>query len=924
MGFALSPDPDADPGDDPCRATTSGALRYGHFEISVGPDGHPIELGAGAMAVTYRARDTILDRPVALKVIDQTLADHAAARSRFLREARAAAQLHHANVASVTHYGEQDGECYYAMELVEGETLEQRVRRDGPLSPDVTLEIAVQVARALAAAETCGVVHRDLKPSNIMIASDGSERGGDSVSVKVIDYGLAKAMAAESPLGLDQTRGAFVGTPGFASPEQFARNGDDRIDLRSDIYSLGVTIWYLLTGRVPFVAGSLDEIHSRQIEAKLPLEQLAAAKTPECLREMLKSMLAVDLNARPQSARELLTALRRCQQPAVSLEAVREARRSWRKIATAAALFTAVVLAAVWWSRGLNPAQASDRSVAILPFENRNLTGDDAFFTVGVQEEIGTAIGSFGSLKVIGSRSTQAYREKSRELAKIGRELSVGHVVEGSVWRGEGRIQVSARLVQCATGAVVWAAEFERPLEDVFAVKGEIVAAVAERLGVRLSASQRAALAAAPTRDMQAYDLLLRSRQVPRSAATFVGMRRFLTRRIALTEEAIARDPSFALAYCELARVCAAFYSIRAGATQEELAPDHAARAEAALQKARAINPDNGELHLTESYFHLKVSQDLNAALAAANRARAHLPNQPEVEEIAGSVALTQGRWDDALRALERARLLTPNRIVYRIELAQTYRLLRRFGEYEAVVAEMIRNCGGDPGTLIFNAANGALDSRGDTRLLREAFAEFDARKDLKATDRDELSILFALDDRDPDALDRALAASTQPRLHSWGTPFPKAWYAALACKMRGDNAGLQRALTEARADVEQSLAAEPKNGRALSLLALIDAGLGHVDEAVNAAQRAIELSASSAQDAPVAKCYLAAVYAWTGQADLAFATLESLVRQPAGRAEPSQPSYGDFRLNPIWDPLRSDPRFTALQRQLTQPAADR
>ncbi|HEX8678626.1 MAG TPA: protein kinase, partial [Chthoniobacterales bacterium] len=139
MGFALSPDPDADPGDDPRRATTSGALRYGHFEISVGPDGHPIELGAGAMAVTYRARDTILDRPVALKVIDQTLADHAAARSRFLREARAAAQLHHANVASVTHYGEQDGECYYAMELVEGETLEQRVRRDGPLSADVTL-----------------------------------------------------------------------------------------------------------------------------------------------------------------------------------------------------------------------------------------------------------------------------------------------------------------------------------------------------------------------------------------------------------------------------------------------------------------------------------------------------------------------------------------------------------------------------------------------------------------------------------------------------------------------------------------------------------------------------------------------------------------------------------------------------------------
>jgi serine/threonine-protein kinase len=300
------------------------------------------------------------------------------------------------------------------------------------------------------------------------------------------------------------------------------------------------------------------------------------------------------------------------------------------------------------------------------------------------------------------------------------------------------------------------------------------------------------------------------------------------------------------------------------------------------------------------------------------------MPNQPEVEEIAGSVALTQGRWDDALRALERARLLTPNRIVHRMELAQAYRLLRRYGEYDAVIAEMIRNCGGDPGTLIFDAANGRFDSHGDTRFLREAFATLQNKSGLAASDRDELSILFALVDRDPNALDRALAASTQARIHIRGTPFPKAWYAALGCRMRGDSEGMQRALTEARADVEQSFAGEPQNARALSLLALIDAGLGRAEEAVQAAQRACELSASSAPDAPVAKCSLAAVYAWTGQIDLAFATLEPLVRQPAGRAEPSQPSYGDFRLNPIWDPLRSDPRFRALMQQLTPPATDR
>jgi serine/threonine protein kinase len=239
---------------------TPGPLRYAHFEVEVGSDGFPVELGAGAMAITYRASDTVLNSTVALKVIDRKVAENPGARSRFLREARAAANIHHPNVARVTFYGEQDGECFYAMELVEGETLEARVRRDGPMPLALALQIIEQATRALAVAEVCGVVHRDIKPSNLMLESDP----GETPVVKVIDYGVAKVMRAQTEPGAEQTQAGFIGTPAFASPEQFAGAGQSPIDTRSDIYSLGVTLWYLLTGRTPFVGRTMEEIRSKQ------------------------------------------------------------------------------------------------------------------------------------------------------------------------------------------------------------------------------------------------------------------------------------------------------------------------------------------------------------------------------------------------------------------------------------------------------------------------------------------------------------------------------------------------------------------------------------------------------------------------------------------------------------------------------------
>src|SRR5215470_11584797 len=287
---------------------TPGPLKYDHFEVEVGPDGFPMELGAGAMAITYRARDTVLNSIVALKVIDRRVAQTPGARSRFLREARAAAQIRHPNVARVSHYGEQDGECFYVMELVEGETLEAAVRRDGPMPLAEALEIVEQVARALAAAESCGVVHRDIKPSNIMVEYDSAS--GVPI-VKVIDYGVAKILAADAQPGAEQTQTGFIGTPAFASPEQFAPSEQTKIDTRSDIYSLGVTFWYLLSGRVPFVGRTLEDIRARQAR-ELPFDQLKSLHIPGQVVSLLRSMLAVEATDRPQSARELLLAVRRC------------------------------------------------------------------------------------------------------------------------------------------------------------------------------------------------------------------------------------------------------------------------------------------------------------------------------------------------------------------------------------------------------------------------------------------------------------------------------------------------------------------------------------------------------------------------------------------------------------------------------------
>src|SRR4249920_3769315 len=395
-----------------------GSTRFGVYEIDCHADGSFCELGRGAMGVTYRATDTSLQRKVALKIIKTEIAERSAdARERFVREARAAAALRHENIAAVYQFGmrQETGQYFYAMELIEGETLDERVHRAGPLNARTTIGIAEQVTSALAAAEKHGLVHRDLKPANLMLvnADDPEVMKTDQARskrskiralrksgipvVKIIDFGLAKAFrTATDPKSLTHDR--FVGTPAFASPEQFDHSA---LDVRSDIYSLGETLWFALTGKTPFAGRTLSEIHRAQESNRLPVEQFKGAHVPHRLKSLLESMLAFEPASRP-GTRELAARLQRCS-PEV---------RSVRRTRTALAVATALVFGTFTLFLAQQCRVEPDKSIAVLPFENRSEDKANAYIADSIQDEILTRLSKIAALKVISRTSTQIYHTK--------------------------------------------------------------------------------------------------------------------------------------------------------------------------------------------------------------------------------------------------------------------------------------------------------------------------------------------------------------------------------------------------------------------------------------------------------------------------------------------------------------------------------
>jgi serine/threonine protein kinase/Tfp pilus assembly protein PilF len=879
---------------------TPGPLRYAHFEVEVGSDGFPVELGAGAMAITYRARDTVLNSTVALKVIDRKVAENSGARSRFLREARAAANIHHPNVARVTFYGEQDGECFYAMELVEGETLEARVRRDGPMPLALALQIIEQATRALAVAEVCGVVHRDIKPSNLMLESDPS----DTPVVKVIDYGVAKVMQAQTEPGAEQTQAGFIGTPAFASPEQFAGTGQSPIDTRSDIYSLGVTLWYLLTGRTPFVGRTMEEIRSKQTR-ELPLEQLRSLHLPGQVIALLKSMLAPNPKDRPQTARELFSAVHSCY---ARFNPEARSRRRQLTMTGAALTFAIVAIALGTWlyqrTRSFTPIE---RSIAVLPFENLSNDKDNAYFADGIQDEILTRLSKIADLTVISRTSTQHYKSAPENLREIAKQLGVAHIVEGSVQKSADAVRVNVQLIKAANDSHLWSDTFDRKLTDVFSVESEVAKAIADQLQAKLTGQEQEVIAAKPTDNPQAYDAYLRglayTLKTGFAPANSLGAQKYL-------KEAVHLDPKFALGWALLSYVDAIGY------LTQSLQPTGALREEArnAAETALALQPNFGEAVFAKGFYYYACLKDYGTAVTYLEQAQRLLPNNSRVPQALAYIERRRGNWEKSDAHFKEAEKLDPRDVNLLSQHARSYICLRRFPEALTKLEQILNITPDDIDTIVLKAR--IAQAQGD--LPRASALLAPLRLGADYANALETQVYQAILESRPASviaqLKEILAKPDQALGYYNGElRFWLGW----AQEVAGDHAGARESWNQARSELESFLKEQPENFVLLGDLALTNMGLGDNAAALTLAERAIAMfpTDKDALTGPRPLDILARVAARIGQSDRSISMLEKLVSMPYEAPLAANPPLTPalLRLDPMFEPLRKDPRFQKL-----------
>jgi serine/threonine protein kinase/Tfp pilus assembly protein PilF len=879
---------------------TPGPLKYAHFEVEVGADGFPVELGAGGMAITYRARDTVLNSTVALKVIDRNVAQNPGVRPRFLREARAAANIHHPNVARVTYYGEQDGECFYAMELVKGETLEARVRRDGPMPLASALEVIEQAARALAAAEACGVVHRDIKPSNIMLESDAS----GALTVKLIDYGVAKVMGPQAELGAEQTQAGFIGTPAFASPEQFVGAGLLPIDTRSDIYSLGVTFWYLLTGRTPFVGGTMEEIRVRQT-GELPLEHVKGLHLPGQVVALLKSMLAPDPKDRPQTARELLSAVHSCYER--FNPKARSRRRRVALATAAAALAIAAIALGAWWYQRTRPFAPIERSIAVLPFENLSSDKENAYFAEGIQDEILTRLSKIADLKVISRTSTQHYKSAPENLPEIAKQLGVAHILEGSVQKAGDAVRVNVQLIKAATDSHLWADTIDRKVTDILSVESEVAKAIADQLQAKLTGQEQEVIAAKPTNNPHAYDAYLRGLAYTLKTAftpeNSLGAQKYV-------KEAVQLDPNFALAWALLSYVDASGY------LTQSLQPTAALRDEAreAAETALRLQPNLGEALLAKGFYYYACLKDYDTALKYLEQAERVLPHTSRVLQGLAYVERRRGNWDKSEEYFNKAEKLDPRNVNLLSQHARSYVCLRRFPQALAKLEQILNITPDDIDTIVLKAR--IAQAEGD--LPRASALLAPLRLGVGYVNALETQVYQAiLESRPAAAISRLEEILAQPDQTLGFYVGELRFWLGWAQEAAGDHAAARESWSQARTELEPFLKEQPENFVLLGDLALTNMCLGDNAAALAMAERAIAMMPidKDALTGPRPLDILARVAARAGDPDRSISTLTKLLsipyEAPLAANPPLTPAL--LRLDPMFEPLRKDPRFQKL-----------
>jgi TolB-like protein/Tfp pilus assembly protein PilF len=807
--------------------------------------------------------------------------------------------------------------CYFAMELVEGETLEARVRRDGPLKVELALEIAIQVTRALIAAAARGLIHRDLKPGNIMLArGDAGE-----LEVKVIDFGLAKA-AAEAAGEMDLTHGGFVGTPAFASPEQFEGG---LLDARSDIYALGATLWFALTGRTPFSATTIDEMRVCRTHSPLPVEQLVARKVPPAVILLLRSCLAIDPNGRPASARELMEQLEasRDQPEASPGKSVTRGSKDHKRTALIVVMAMAAVGFLAFWSFRQNaipapqkndataastPAMPLAKSIAVLPLENLSDDKENAFFADGLQDDILTSLAKIGELKVISRTSVSQYhgRGAALNLREIARALGVEHVLEGSVRRVGNRVLVSVQLIDARNDHHIWAERYDRTLADSLGLQGELATQIATALRATLAPEEKARLESKPTDNPEAYTLYLRA--LGREGAVNHSQAD-LTAAEQLYAQAIALDPKFALAHARL--------SILNSRLAFDSTDDHSVRAKAraAAEEALRLWPALGEAHMALGLSLYWGEKDYPAALKEFSIAAATSPNEPKLYHYIAGLYRRQGRWRESIASYQRAQEVDPrNREIVSFAAAD-YMMVR---DWPAATACYNRALELAPESAIAQISLAYLEvfRNSNPAAARKILQKIPAGVDPDGSVTEARWDLAMLE-RDYPTAEKILADFSGEYFPSPAAG-PKTFFQGRLALARGEAESAQRFFVAAAQDFESWMHEHPDNPESHVYLARVYAYMGRKEDAIREGRRAVEMEPESqnAFHGATRVATLALVYALAGETDQALTLIERLLITP-GPVQWSDfaesMTRADLRLRWEWDSLRSDPRFQKL-----------